>query len=84
MDDKTIKKLEVMNSVLIKLEDIKNTQQSLIEKVGVLEIELFDIQSKDLDEELEKVSTQASGSFETITEAIEAFEMKRNKIENEG
>ena len=84
MDDKTIKKLEVMNSVLIKLEDIKNTQQSLIEKVGVLEIELFDIQSKDLDEELEKVSTMASGSFETITEAIEAFEMKRNKIENEG
>ena len=84
MDEKTIKKLEVMNSVLIKLEDIKNTQQSLIEKVGVLEIELFDIQSKDLDEELEKVSTRASGSFETITEAIEAFEMKRNKIENEG
>ena len=84
MDDKTIKKLEVMNSVLIKLEDIKNTQQSLIEKVGVLEVELFDIQSKDLDEELEKVSTQASGAFETITEAIEAFEMKRNKIENEG
>ena len=84
MDDKTAKKLEVMNSVLIKLEDIKNTQQSLIEKIGVLEIELFDIQSKDLDEELEKVSTQASNSFETITEAIEAFEMKRNKIENEG
>lgn len=83
MDEKTEKRISAMNSALVKLEDIKNTQQSLVEKIGVLEVELFNIQSKDLDKELEKVMDRASNSFDIIKDAIEAFEMKRNKIENE-
>lgn len=84
MDDKTKKKIETMNSVLVKMEDIKNSQQSLVEKIGVVEVELFDIKSPDIDKELDKVMTNASNSFTIINEAIEAFEMKRNRIENEG
>ncbi|WP_274476296.1 hypothetical protein [Mangrovimonas aestuarii] len=72
-----------MNSVLVKMEDIKNTQQSLIEKIGVLEVELFSIQSKELDKELDKVMQRASDSFDIIKDALETFEIKRNKIENE-
>ena len=83
MDDKTKKRIEVMNAVLVKMEDIKNSQQSLIEKIGQVEVDLFEIKSKDLDAELEKVMTKASDSFEIIKDAIEAFEMKRNRIENE-
>ncbi|WP_159950414.1 hypothetical protein [Polaribacter septentrionalilitoris] len=83
MDDKTRKRLDTMNSVLIKMEDIKNSQQSLIEKVGQVEVALFDIQSETLDKELDKVMGNASKSFDIIKDAIEAFEMKRNRIENE-
>lgn len=83
MDDKTRKRLDTMNSVLIKMEDIKNSQQSLIEKVGKVEVALFDIQSETLDKELDKVMGNASKSFDFIKDAIEAFEMKRNRIENE-
>lgn len=83
MDEKTEKKLSIMNSVLVKMEDIKNTQQSLIEKIGVLEVELFSIQSKELDKELDKVMQRASDSFDIIKDALETFEIKRNKIENE-
>ncbi len=83
MDDKTRKRLETMKSVLVKMEDIKNTQQSLIEKIGQVEVNLFDIKSDDLDKELDKVATNASNSYDIIKDAIEAFQMKRNKIENE-
>jgi hypothetical protein len=83
MDEKTEKKLKIMNSVLVKMEDIKNTQKSLIEKIGVVEVQLFDIQSKDLDKELDKVMNRASDTLKIIKEATEAFEMKRNRIENE-
>ncbi|MEN8137369.1 MAG: hypothetical protein ABFR62_02975 [Bacteroidota bacterium] len=37
---------------------------------------MFDIQSPDLDKELEKVMNRASDTLEIIKEAEEAFEMK--------
>jgi hypothetical protein len=83
MDDKIQKRLDVMASVLVKMEDIKNSQQSLIEKIGKVEVQLFDVKSETLDKELQKVMTNASNSFDIIKDAIEAFEMKRNRIENE-
>ncbi|WP_299670224.1 hypothetical protein [uncultured Polaribacter sp.] len=83
MDDKIRKRLDVMKSVLVKMEDIKNTQQSLVQKIGQVEVSLFDIKSETLDVELAKVMNNASKSFDIIKDAIEAFEMKRNRIENE-
>ena len=83
MTDQEQKRLNTMNAVLIKMEDIKNTQKSLIEKIGVVEVQLFDIQSKDLDKELEKVMVRASDTLNIIKQASEAFEMKRNRLENE-
>ncbi|TDQ30175.1 hypothetical protein [Tenacibaculum caenipelagi] len=83
MTDQEQKRLDTMNAVLVKMEDIKNTQKSLIEKIGVVEVQLFDIQSKDLDKELEKVMIRASDTLNIIKQATEAFEMKRNRLENE-
>ncbi|AZJ33678.1 hypothetical protein SAMN05444344_0507 [Tenacibaculum mesophilum] len=83
MTDQEQKRLDTMNSVLVKMEDIKNTQKSLIEKIGVVEVQLFDIQSKDLDKELENVMVRASDTLNIIKQATEAFEMKRNRLENE-
>ncbi|MGG6231111.1 hypothetical protein [Tenacibaculum sp. SDUM215027] len=83
MTDQEQKRLDTMNAVLVKMEDIKNTQKSLIEKIGVVEVQLFDIQSKDLDKELENVMIRASDTLKIIKQATEAFEMKRNRLENE-
>jgi len=83
MTDQEQKRLDTMNAVLVKMEDIKNTQKSLIEKIGVVEVQLFDIQSKDLDKELENVMVRASDTLNIIKQATEAFEMKRNRLENE-
>lgn len=83
MNEKTTKMLEVMDSVLVKLEDAKNTQESLMEKLGYIEVELFDVQSKDLDDEIDKIKVKAGEIFDAIGDTIEQFEIKRNKIENE-
>ena len=76
-------KIEKMESILTKMEDLKNSQQSLIEKVGQIQVELFDMESKDLDAHIEKVSKAASNAFDEISEAIEEFEEKKNRLENE-
>ena len=73
-------KLEIMKSVLNKLSDVHNTQKSLIEKLGMVQVELFDIQSPDLDKELEKVMNTASETIDIIQEAQENFEIKYNAL----
>lgn len=83
MNEKTTKKLAVMDAVLVKLEDAKNTQESLMEKLSYIEVELFEIQSKDLDKELDQIKVKAGEIFDAIGDTIEQFEIKRNKIENE-
>jgi len=73
-------KLELMNSVLVKMEDLKNSQQSLIGKIGQIEVQLFDINSPDLDKDLSKVIDRASETLNIIEDAKANFEAKRDTI----
>lgn len=73
-------KLEVMKSILVKMEDLQNSQQSLIGKIGQIEVDLFEINSPDLDKELAKVIDRASETLTIIEEAKNNFEEKRNGL----
>lgn len=80
MDEKTQKKLSIMESVLTKMEDLENSQQSLIGKIGQIEVELFDLNSPDLDKELAKVIDRASETLDMIASAKTEFEAKHDAI----
>lgn len=69
-----------MNSVLVKMEDLKNSQESLIGKIGQIEVQLFEINSPDLDKELSKVIDRASETLTIIQDAKNNFEEKRNNL----
>ena len=60
MDEKTQKKISRMDAVIVKIEDLENSQQSIIGKIGQIEVDLFEIQSPDLDKEIAKVIDRAS------------------------
>jgi hypothetical protein len=74
------KKLEVMNSVLVKMEDLKNSQESLIGKIGQIEVQLFEINSPDLDKDLSRVIDRASETLTIIQDAKNNFEEKRDSL----
>ena len=80
MDEKTQKKISKMDAVIIKMEDLENSQQSLIGKIGQIEVDLFEIQSPDLDKELAKVIDRASETLDIIVSAKANFEEKRDAI----
>jgi len=71
--------LDKMNKILEHLEELKKTQESMIEKIGKIEIELGEDDTK-LKEELELAHKNASNNTDIIKNAIEEYTMKRNVL----
>ena len=68
--------LEIKEEFLRKIEDIKNSCESLVEKVGHLQVDLFNHPDKDLEKALDKLNNDFSNNHEFITELWHAYEAK--------
>lgn len=77
-------KFEQMKAIQNKLEDIKNSQASIIDKINHVITDLFQHPDKDLEKAMEEAHQKSSENIEAITEIIEDYEMRRNKMESEG
>lgn len=77
-------KMEQMRSMLNKLEDIKNSQESIIDKINHVITDLFQHPDPELEKAMEKAHQAASEDVDAVTEIIEEYEIKINKLENEG
>ena len=76
-------KYDQMQGMLNKLEDIKNSQESILDKINHVITDLFQNPNKDLEKAMENAHEKASQNVEAIAEAIEEFEMKFNKAQQE-
>ena len=74
-------KYEQMQSMLHKLEDIKNSQKSIIDKINHVITDLFQHPDKDLEKAMEGAHQRASENVEKIREAIDDYEIKFNKAQ---
>ncbi|CAL67669.1 hypothetical protein [Christiangramia forsetii] len=77
------KKLDHMRSTLNRLEDIKNTQSSIIDKINHVITDLFEHPDKNLEKVMEDAHQKASDNIDAIREAMEEYEMAINKMENQ-
>ncbi|MDR6301234.1 hypothetical protein [Mesonia maritima] len=76
-------KLDQMRSTLNKLEDIKNSQESIIDKINHVITDLFQHPDKELEKTMDKAHQKASDNVDAIREAMEDYEMRINKLENQ-
>lgn len=76
-------KLDYMRSTLNKLEDIKNTQSSIIDKINHVITDLFQHPDKNLEKVMEDAHQKASDNIDAVREAMEEYEMAINKMENQ-
>lgn len=74
-------KYEQMEGMLHKLEDIKNSQKSIIDKINHVITDLFQHPDKDLEKAMEGAHERASENVDKIREAIEEYEIKFNKAQ---
>jgi len=74
-------KYDQMQSMLQKLEDIKNSQKSIIDKINHVITDLFQHPDKELEEAMEGAHQRASENVDKIREAIDEYEIKFNKAQ---
>ena len=74
-------KYDQMQAMLNKLEDVKNSQESILDKINHVITDLFQNPDKELEKAMEAAHEKASANVEHIREAIEAYEIKFNKAQ---
>jgi len=65
--------IEQQEEFLRKLEDIKNSCESLVEKVGHLQVDLFNYPDKDLEKALNKLNNDFSNDHIYISEVVDTY-----------
>ena len=74
-------KYDQMQTMLNKLEDIKNSQESIIDKINHVITDLFQNPDKDLEKVMEAAHQRASDNVDKIRDAMEEYEIKFNKAQ---
>lgn len=74
-------KMEQMRSMLNKLEDIKNSQESIIDKINHVITDLFQNPDKELENAMEIAHQNSSDNIDVIREIIENYEIRINQEE---
>lgn len=74
-------KYDQMQGMMNKLEDIKNSQESIIDKINHVITDLFQNPDKDLEKGMETAHQKASDNVDVIRKLIEDYEIKFNKAQ---
>jgi ABC-type transporter Mla subunit MlaD len=70
--------IDVIERNFYKLEDILNSTESLMGKIGQLQVDLFNNPDKDLEKFLNEINNAFSESHEKIEQAVRDYE--NNKV----
>jgi ElaB/YqjD/DUF883 family membrane-anchored ribosome-binding protein len=68
-----LKKFELMEKIVHELEDLKNSQQAIIQKIAKIEVDNFDVGNKRLEKDLPDMHQRVSDNLDAIASILEDF-----------
>jgi ElaB/YqjD/DUF883 family membrane-anchored ribosome-binding protein len=68
-----IRKFELMEKIVHELEDLKNSQQAIIQKLGKIEVDNIDLGDKRLEKDLPEMHQRVADNLDTIASILEDF-----------
>jgi ElaB/YqjD/DUF883 family membrane-anchored ribosome-binding protein len=68
-----IRKFELMEKIVHELEDLKNSQQAIIQKLGKIEVDNIDLGDKRLEKDLPDMHQRVADNLDTIASILEDF-----------
>ena len=78
----TLKKFELMEKIVREFEDLHHTQQALIQKIGKIEVDNFELSDKRLEKDLPDIHQRIADNLDTITGIIAYFADRTDDFRN--
>lgn len=69
----TLKKFGLMEKIVHELEDLKNSQQAIMQKLGKIEVDNIDLGDKRLEKELPDMHQRIADNLDAIAALMEDF-----------
>jgi len=69
----TLKKFELMEKIVRELEDLQNSQQALIQKIGKIEVDNMELSDSRLEKDLPDMHQRLADNLDTIVKVLEYF-----------
>ncbi len=76
-----LKKFDLMEKISRELEDLKNSQTAVIQKIGKIEVDNIELSDKKLEDKLGDMHQNASEILDSIAAVLENFEDVKTKFE---
>jgi ElaB/YqjD/DUF883 family membrane-anchored ribosome-binding protein len=76
----TLKKFALMEKIVHELEDLKNSQQAIIQKLAKIEVDNIDLGNKRLEKDLPDMHQRVADNLDTIASILEDFATQTDKF----
>ncbi|PTQ96872.1 hypothetical protein C8P68_104365 [Mucilaginibacter yixingensis] len=76
----TLKKSALMEKIVHELEDLKNSQLAIIQKLAKIEVDNIDLGNKRLEKDLPDMHQRVSENLDTIAGILEDFATQTDKF----
>ena len=77
-----LKKFALMEKIVHELEDLKNSQLAIIQKLGKIEVDNIDLGDKRLEKDLPDMHQRVTDNLDTIAAILEDFATQTDKYSN--
>lgn len=78
--DKKLKKFDLMEKITRELEDLKNSQTAIVQKIGKIEVDNMELSNKALDRILPEMHQNVADNLEKIAEILASFEDEKDSF----
>jgi len=78
-----LKKFALMEKIVHELEDLKNSQQAIIQKLTKIEVDNMDLGDKRLEKDLPDMHQRVSDNLDTIAGILEDFAVKTEEYNSQ-
>lgn len=77
-----LKKFDLMEKISRELEDVKRSQQAVLEKIGKIEVENIELGDKLIDSKVPDIYQKTADNMDAINEILESFQQKTEDFGN--
>ncbi len=78
-----LEKFELMEKIARELEDLKNSQQAVLEKIGKIEVDNIELDDKNLEKILPDIHQRTADNHDAISSLLDDFSEKAGAFETE-